>query len=342
MKCDRKSTNISEMTKVPEALRYIFDRLPLKTYPAIVQDNAFQVNEFHFCLNRLYPLSDSDQKFCLAVHNVQLVKVNGEGKYVPTDPFSLADSLILCFRHNLLLPSEGGQRLSRHSMKLMSYFMSRNNELPVLIETRGSRTESITSSRSFSEAVSVDYFTDDLQGYLFNQFFDNLGDLWILILLSDMQKSGANESSRLFFQDPEVCVNNIASNVATLKLIGDVSNWASFKVRYPHTIRSNVSKLKASVRSHEILSEVITSLDFKAIEGLYIEKLQEFERAIPLVTNYLKSTAECDSRTIIELKFASFVFVTSTFINESGHIGRLLKFRLQEAVSFSKEILDRY
>lgn len=330
------------MAKIPESLRYMFDRLPLKTYPAIVQDDAFQANEFHFCSNSLYSSSDSGQTFCLAVHNVQHVKVNGKGKYVPTDPFSLAESLILCYRHHLLLPIEGEQRLSRHSMKLMSYFMSGNSELPVLIETRGSRTESLTSCRSFSKAVSFNYFTKDLQGYLFNQFFDNLGDLWILILLSDMQKSGAHGSSKLFFQDPEICASKIANNVATLKLIADVSNWASFKVRYPHTIHSNVSKFKAPFRSHEFLSDFITSLDFKAIEGLYVEKLQEFERAIPLVMNYLKSTEESDSKAVIELKFASFVFVTSTFINESSHIGRLLKFRLQEAVSFSKEILDRY
>lgn len=328
--------------RVPEPLRYVFDKFPLMTYPIIVQDTTYQANQFHFVSCNSSPSSEPQQKFCLAVHNVKLVDINGNKKYLPVDPFSLAASLILCYRHHLLLPSEGNQQLSRHTMKLMSYLLSGDNELPALIETRGFKTENITNYQSFCDAICLNYFADDLQAFLFNQFFDNLGDLWILILLSDMCELGTQGNSNLFCQDSEVVANKIANNLATMEFAANIINWASFKIRYPHLFNGNVTKFKSLFRSNAFFLEMTTSLNQRALEATYHEKLQELESIIPLVTKYLKATEECGSKAIIELKLASFVFSTSNFISETSQIGRLLRHKFRKVVQFSNEVLDRY
>ena len=324
--------------KVPEPLRYIFNRFPLKTFPAIEDNTHHQENEFYFGLNEASSCNEQDQNFCLGVHNIQPVCIKGEKKYIPTDPVSLGNCLILCFRNNLFLPSKGKQPLSRNSMRLMSYLVSDSKELPVLIETNGSRTESITDSKSFAQSVSLKYFSKDLQGFLINHLLDNLNDLWILILLVDVHESGSFDYSKLFYQDPEIASNKIANSLTTMKLVADIPYWTSFKIRYPHLFHSHLS----TNLSGESLRDLINSFNSKAIEKTCIEKLQDFERTIPLVNKYLDSIEESDSRSIIELKFASFVFVTSTFVSKSSHIGRLLEFKFKDVISFSKEVISRY
>lgn len=333
------------MVKVPEPLRCIFDTFPLQTYSEVLHESqSSHSNEFFFdSKNSSHVIEKSGRKFCLAVHKAQLIKLNGVMKRVPTDPFGLANSLILCYRHELKLPSEEKGLKSQHSIKLMSYLASPDNELPMLVENRSSVTEVITSSKAFQKSIASKYFLDDAQGFMFNQLLDNLKDLWIFILLSDIPRCGDADYSGIFHQDWEISSSNIANYLMSLKLATIIPNWTSFRTRYPHLFHSSATKPQdASRLTSESLLEVLATSDPKAMEVMYFEKLQDFERLLPLIMRYLNTTQQSDDKVIIELKLASFVFAVSNFIPESTYIGRAFKSKYQHIVQQSYEVLERF
>lgn len=332
------------MVKVPAPLRVIFDTFPLQTYPENSKPQAsLDENEFSLGFNDSAQEVDQKNKFCLAVHNVQLISFNGISRNIPTDPFSLAETLILCHRHNLKLPTNEAQAKSPHSIRLISYLASPDKELPMLVESRGTVTESITTNQQFVASIASKYFSSYAQDSLFNQFLDNLRDLWIFVLISDIPKSYPSNYGTLFHQDKEIEQNKYSTDATSLKLVNDIPHWTSFKTRYAHIFNSTSAKMRVTAGLFKgSLLEAIATSDNQAAEALYFEKLQEFERVLPLMVKYLKSAKHSEEKTILELKLSSFVFVVSKFVAENTHIGRALKFKYKDVVDYSQEVIARY
>lgn len=331
------------MVNVPGPLRSLFDTFPLKTYPPIQQTQTLPQNVHYFTLNTLLA-TESLHSFCLGVHNVQAVAFSTGIKQIATDPFSLANSLILCLRNGLKLPGDTDNLpKTGHSIKVLSYLASRNNELPLLIDTREKVTESVTTSDQFRESVALRYFSDDPQGFLLNSLMDSWVDLWILILLADIPQAGFSDYKALFHQDSEIITTDFVHDLTVLKLLGDISNWSSFRKRYPHLFHAKGSKLKAASKmSREAFFAAASSCNARAMEVVYFEKLGEFERSLPLIMKYLESAEEGDCRSVIEIKLASFVFVVSRFVSDHTHIGRALRFKYEDIVAFSEAVVSKY
>lgn len=113
------------MFQVPGPIKALFDTFPLKTYPPIYSEPS---DEGFVYFGVKDSSKETDSRFTLGVHGLAHI----EGKTLPTDPFSLADCLILCHRHGLTLPKN--KEKSPYSMAAFSYEASPTNELPILVE----------------------------------------------------------------------------------------------------------------------------------------------------------------------------------------------------------------
>lgn len=332
------------MVKVPEPLRILFETFPLKTYSPIPNlDSKFRDQVHHFG-KKSSNNADKAETFYLGVHNVKRIEIGGKGKLIPTDPFSLADSLVLCHRHGLLLPSEDGAK-SHHCIMTFSYQASPNNELPILIETSGDVTRSIRNPQEIRESMSINNFGENAQAFLVNQFLDNLNDLWTLILLADLPANNTSAFSAIFGEDPEVASSSSIVGLKLLKLVSDIPQWSSFKVRYAHLFdnkKSYAANLPFRLARESFL-EVFAISDPNSLEKVYFEKLLEFERSLPLLWKYLESTEESEARTVIELKIVSFVICIEQFLSEGTHVGRMMRMeKLADIIHHSKTVLEKF
>lgn len=329
------------MVKVPEPLRYVFDSFPLRTYPSVMPEvSNFQNDEFCFESEASPTSNGTNRKFCLAVHNVQRVQLGGTTKVIPTDPFALNNSLILCFRHGLKMPSEPSKNKSSHSLRTVSYLASADNELPLLIDLMNSLTDHITNAEELANSVASRYFSADTHGYLINHYLDGLKDLWILALLCDIPGNSSSEYLKLFYEDPELLSNSFTLKLASLQLATQMPSWNDFRTRYPHLFQSRLSRIANFHKN--TLQNLVSSIDSEAINEVYQQKLKDFERNVPLIMGYLETVGNNDSKTIIELKLVSFIFVIANFISERTKIGSLIQDKFQHIVKHSEEVVSIY
>lgn len=331
--------------KVPESLRVVFDTFPLRSYPPIPGlYGTYEDQIFHFKTLSSNADDDKNETFSLGIHNAVPLQVNGASKRVPTDPFGLALALILCRRHHLLLPTEDDHLQSQHSLVKLSYEASPSNELPILIESSNGATRSIQTTQEILKSIELKNFADDAQVSLFNLFLDTLGDLWIFVLLVDLPKNDQAAYRTLFGQDSEID-NSYVSDLQVLKLVADVPQWSSFKVRYSHLFdnsRSYATKLPSRLTNSSIL-EIMAVSDPTAFEKVYLEKLMEFQRILPLLHKYLSSEETSEAKAILELKLVAFVICIDKFVSPTTQIGQVVqKKQFKNIVIRSREVLQQY
>lgn len=331
--------------KVPEPIRVVFDTFPLRTY-APVLDKSTQNDEHIFFFSKKGDSSTTKESECfhLGVHKVNKSLVMGKMVFLPSDPIGLADCLILCHRHNLLLPRDAKDEKSVHSITELSYLASPDNELPILLEGKDAVAQKIVSSGEISKSVSNNYFSKNSQAFFINDYLDSLVDLWIFILLVDIPQSHnpCSTYSSLFYQDDQVKQSDSLLYLTTLKLIGEMANWNFFKKRYSYlfqqekSIYSTISRINKSnfLKAFAVCNET-------AFEKVYFEKLMDFERFLSMVMKYLEQEQESEAKTIIEIKLASFCFAFSLLKCQNTHIERLMK-KYPEVIEFSERIISRY
>lgn len=335
----------SHRMKVPQPVRAVFDAFPLKEYPPALNEHHKSTVGVHF-FSRIDDNSDTNdlENFHLAVHKVSSTVVEGKTKYLPSDPISLASALILCYRHHLLLPSDQTDRRALHTLRELSYLASPDNELPMMIETKGATTQRITPSNEITRSVSNAYFKENSGAFFINHYLDRLVDLWIFILLADIPQSHNSMAvySRLFFQDEAIQQSEPLLYLTILKLVTEISNWSSFRTRYSFlfqkekTVFSTVSRI-----SKRNILKGFAVCDEPAFEKVYFEKLAEFERFLLMIMNYLKNTEDSPEKKIIEIKIASFCFSVSRLECHGTHIERLMQ-KHPEVIKFSEDVISCY
>lgn len=331
--------------KVPSPIRAVFDAFPLKEYPPdVFKKPNSELGVYFFSKSSGNFEPDELENFNLAVHKISTVVVGEKTKYLPSDPIGLSTCLILCYRHQLLLPSDESDQTSLHTLRELSYLASPDNELPMMIETKGSITQRITPSNEITKSVSSAYFTENSQAFFINHYLDTLVDLWIFILLADIPQSHnpIPVYSSLFFQDDSVQQSEAYLYLTILKLLTEVSAWNSFKIRYSFLFQQEKTILSTLFRiSKRNLLKGLAVCDERAFEKVYFEKLREFERFLPMIMNYLKNTEESHAKTVIEIKIASFCFTVSRLNCKGAHIERLMQ-KYPEIVQFSESVICQY
>lgn len=332
--------------RVPSPVRAVFDAFPLKEYPPDMHV-PFESEGVHFFVRDKDNFETELDNFHLAIHKVSLTSVGTQKKHLPTDPLGLASALILCHRHQLLLPTDEVKETeyqTSHTLRELSYLASPDNELPIMIETKGATTQRITTSHEITKSVSNAYFKENSQAFFINHYLDRLVDLWIFVLLADIPQSHRPLSiySRLFFQDNAIQRSEPLLYLTVLKLVTEISSWNSFKVRYSFLFQKQGSVLSTISKVNEKnLLKAFAVCDERAFEKVYSEKRMEFEKSLPMVMNYLKSTEESPARTIIEIKLASFCFCVSRLGSEDTHIERLIQ-KYPEVVKMSEVVVSQY
>lgn len=299
------------MFQVPGPIKTLFDTFPLKTYPPVISDSTDEGFVYFGAKN---PPKDASSKFTLGVHGLAQI----EGRTIPTDPFSLADCLILCHRHELTLPKPNEK--SPYSMVAFSYEASPTNELPILVELTNN-TASVIKPHEIQESIRKKCFGGSVIELLVNLFLDDLGDLWILILLSDVTESQTAQLSSIF-EFLKSGNNECTEALLSARLLNDIPGWSAFKTKYPLIFHRN--RAYAALRDRDIKDSFYGS-NSRALQKLFFEKMCLFEGNLPLIWDYIKKNDKSDALTILELKTASFVFIIDQFLSEDTHIGRMIK-----------------
>lgn len=299
------------MFQVPGPIKTLFDTFPLKSYPPIFSE---QSDEGFVYFGLKEPSKSDSSKFTLGVHGLAQI----EGKTLPTDPFSLADCLILCHRHGLFIPKD--EKKSPYGMVTLSYEASPTNELPILVE-QTKDTANVVKSHEIQDSITKKNFSRSVIELLINLFLDDLNDLWILILLSDVANSNRTRLTKIFGFLKEADGNEYLESLLISRLLNDIPGWNSFKAKYPLLFHRN--RFHAAARSKDIKDAYYKSSS-DALQKLLFEKMCQFERNLPLIWNYVKESEKSESVTILELKTAAFVFIIDQFVSEGTHIGRMI------------------
>lgn len=301
------------MFEVPGPIRTLFDTFPLKTYPPVYSKPD---EEGLVYFETKDPASlQSSAKFTLGVHG--LIQI--EGKMIPTDPFSLANCLILCYRHGLLLPKS--DKKSSYSMMALSYEASPTDELPILVE-QNEENVSIITSDEICTSLNKKYFNDSVTDLLINSFLDDLNDLWVLILLSDVAQSQGTHFEKIFDFIGKNSGNEFVKGLLVTRLLHAIPSWCSFKAKNPLLFTTN--RAYAALRNKE-LTEVFYKSNAKALQKLYFEKMCLFERNLLQVWDFVRTRDNSEVSAILELKIAAFIFIISEFVSDDTHIGLMIK-----------------
>ncbi|PVH16313.1 uncharacterized protein CXQ87_004185 [Candidozyma duobushaemuli] len=318
------------MFQVPGPIKALFDTFPLKTYPPIYSDPS---DEGFVYFGVKDSSKETDSKFTLGVHGLAHI----EGKTLPTDPFSLADCLILCHRHGLTLPKN--KEKSPYSMVAFSYEASPTNELPILVE-QTKDTATVIKTNEIQDSIRKKNFGKSIIELLVNSFLDDLSDLWILILLSDVAGSQTAKLNKVF-DFLKTGDNAYIEGLLTARLLNAIPEWSSFKAKYPSIFHRN--RMHAALRSKDV-SDGYYGSNATALQKLLFEKMSQFERNLPLIWNYIKENGSSDAFAVLELKTAAFVFIIDQFFSEGTHIGSMIKKdAYAQIVKESQEIvLDRF
>lgn len=198
--------------QVPSVIKDVFDRFPLREYPAVPNttlkiDDSIISNSFHFGGE-----SSSSGKFTLAVFNVFEL----QGRLLPTDYNGLQTAFHLCQKNNLTLPRPGVSG-SGHSIMKVSYYASPNNFLPMLIED-----DEIRALVLYDQIKLMLNKQDAIKDEILGEFLDCcFTDLWLLCL---------------WFQSDQLdltAILDLPANVVTKhELCESMSSWTGLKIRY--------------------------------------------------------------------------------------------------------------
>lgn len=319
------------MFQIPGPVKTLFETFPLKTYPPVFSEYG---DEQFVYFGEKKPSNAESPKFTLGVHGLTQI----QGKTLPTDPFSLACCLILCHRHGLSLPRN--LEKSPYRMTALSYKASPKNELPLLIE-HANDNNTVIKLDEMQKAIADKNFGDSVIELLINLFLDDLGDLWILILLHDLANSQAANFPRVFNSLKAGNENEFLEGLLVTGLLGDIAEWNAFKTKYPLLFHTNM--LRAAIKGQKS-RDVYHKINSTAVEGLLCEKIWLFDRNLPLIWDYIQQNEKTEALVVLELKLAAFIFVIYEFVPEATHAGRMIRRdEYDELVEKCRQIvLERY
>ncbi|OBA21207.1 hypothetical protein METBIDRAFT_11767 [Metschnikowia bicuspidata var. bicuspidata NRRL YB-4993] len=325
--------------QIPPLLRLVFNAFPLRSYKNEEEDKSVtKEGRYRFIHQESFEVSG--RQLTLAVHNIREISLNADVvKFIPTDPTSLAASLLLCYKYKFLLPSENMADKPGHAIVSLSYLASPNGELPMLIETSGD-TKSNSKVVSGAELMITDYFVGEgILDAIFDEFLKSLNDLWILILLTKVSRGYPSSFRNLFHMDPEFQGENELSKQIIDKLLSDIRSSDAFSVRYPN-VSSNFAMTVNTVQEWMLGSPKTHT----ALEKVCASKLVEFENLIPQFLCYLSSgdQSETRSKKMIQFRFVSFVICVEYLIASGVNLPFSRKDDFDDAFEYSKRILMQF
>lgn len=305
---------------VPLPIKKLFSTFPLVEYPPIPaattsSKKVIEDNKYYFgCETQ----STSNESFILGVHNVIQISTTS-GKFIPSDPVSLGQCLVLCYKNQLKLPSlNNSHNKSNHALMKLSYQASFENELPILIETNSENSRVIRPSHFLSKSVKSKIFAVSVQSALINDLIDNdLYDIWVLSILVDLAKNDFFTLNSIFRVGESITTNEKLNSLTLISILKELPNWNSFKIKYPFLFDDNKasSVYYPSRLYHNDLTEFMTINNKNAINKLYNDQLTKLDDTLDLLIDYVKSydaSSELHHK-IIELKlYAFFIIVNQT------------------------------
>lgn len=216
------SLSLFSHSMIPSSVKKVFDTFPLKTYPPVDNTTPKSLKELQ---SRKFPFEgpQSDTNFNLGVFNVY----QHDGKYLPTDPISLAQATILCTKNNLSLPSTSPVSASSSSLITLSYSASPDNRLPILIE------EPSRTIRLCEEILATTNDKLNVTDRILNEYLDDIIlDSWLMCIFLD-----------------EVDLNQIFNvpYLTKFDLFKHLGTWKGFNTRYvlnDDIYRSKLEELK--------------------------------------------------------------------------------------------------
>lgn len=314
------------MVQVPSLLRSVFETFPLKTYPPIPNTTAGSKQAIES--NRLYfesaSKSNSNDSFILGVPNVLALD---NDKYIPTDPISLAQCLILCYKHKLKLPSNSSSNKCPHSLLKMSHHASEDGQLPILIENGEDSSRTIRSCKSFTETINDKYFKEDIQAFFINNLIDHdLNDLWILSLLVEISRGNLEVVDQIFKIDEALYENEHVKFATSVSLLKEIPNWNSFRIRHASLFdtkkSSSINYPLRYVRENALEFQIIDNP--KAINSYYEDQLSKFNTTLELLVDYITPENTQLPKKIIELKVIAFVICIDKILGKDTQIYKVL------------------
>lgn len=307
------------MVAVPEPVKKVFEAFPLVEQPpvaAVTPGKSEQLEQRKYYFTKTPETKNiSDEKFTLGIHNVVVF----EGRYIPTDPVSLAQALILCFRNGLKLPTTTNKNTtesSTHAMMTLSYVASPDNELPILIEDTGSRI--IRTGTMVNQIMSTKYFENDVKGLYLNQFLDErFYDLWVLCMLTEHDSLQVQLYWNSTFSDM------IGNDMELSKLFQDMTHWSGFRVRHAHLF----NQLKTSP------GDFWSRSNRKLLRNYYLMEVDRMQQKLPIL---LASILE---HPILRLKLSSYMVIFDTLLSET-RIGQV--FHQSDGLADARKIILSY
>lgn len=307
------------MLQIPPLVKNVFDSFPLRKYGPVL-NSSDQSNEDCICFGQASP--NAENQFILAVNQTFEYSINDKVVLLPVDPHALACTLILCHKNKLTLPRKcikNKDAKSANSMIKVNYHASPDKMLPMLVENNIKlQTREVRSSESIKRLIQSDnLFENDPIAKLINQMLDTeLYDLWILCLLTELLPNHDNEKlRRLFYLDDLPLSNDYTAKLITRSIYNVIPCWNNFQVRYSELFHESLGDKFSWKELSELLNvESPFSRELRtSFSGLYSELLANFKRKIPLIYKYTSSQELTKSKSIVALKFYSFVIIVDQF-----------------------------
>lgn len=328
--------------KIPGPLRWVFNSCPLFTYSeSSTEIGLANSSEYFFGSTDGHLRLDQQTRFSLAVHNVHPIHINGEIKFIPTDPVSLSNALILCHRLRLKLPTDLRENQSAHSMTSLSHLASAEQQLPFLIDLTGAQIDRITSTVDLSQMVASRFFSASTFDHFLFHFLDELNDLWILILLWDITLHNQLLMSQIYQRASNHTNSSFTEELEALFLITRITSWNSFSTRYAHllcpglSVHRSLSKLR--------LPAFVAAVDPDAVHKAFFTKLKLLKRSAPLIMEHLDSkSGSSDLQAVVGIKLASLIVIISKFVSNNSILRDLINIELCDVKNYSFDILSSF
>lgn len=336
------------MLQVPLFVKNIFDAFPLRKYGPVVSP-LDQSKEDCICFGQGSP--NAENQFILAVNQTFELTINNKVVLLPVDPHALSCTLILCHKNKLTLPRKcikNKDAKSVNSMIKVNYHASPDKMLPMLVENNIKlQTREVRSSESIKRLIQSDnLFDNDPIAKLINQMLDTeLYDLWILCLLTELLPNNDNEKlRRLFYLADLPLSNDYTAKLITRSIYNVIPCWNNFEVRYSELFHESLGD-KFSWRELSELLDVESpfSRDLRtSFTGLYSELLANFKRKIPLIYKYTSNHELTKSKSIVALKFYSFIIIVDQFADDTK-LSKLLDDPIRETlIKDAYEAIQKY
>lgn len=306
--------------EVPQALRQVFDSFPLKTYPSISastssQLEALEARKFYFNSPSRSTSSTKSSSIILGVHNV----VEYKDKILPSDPISLSQCLIICYKNGLKLPSATRKGKTDEStlncLMTLSHQAAPDSQLPILIEDNkkndgGEPIRSLIPSYSIVNSNKKDL--NNSSDMLINDMLDTkLIDLWLTCLMVDPNVN-PQVLSKIFTLESSPSATSNLTGLYVSALLQDIPRWRSYEIRHSNLFRN--SKLK------DTITLVIRQSDNSALHAFYIQQLSEVSDLLELILDYILER-DC---TILKMKLTGFLLLVDLTLSDT-ELGKVIK-----------------